>query len=47
MADDDQIDECEIVSTIWPTARSLSATMAVGVGKPGCVPRVWSLVRER
>ena len=28
-------------------ARSLSATIAVGTGNPGCVPRVWSLVSVR
>ena len=29
-------------STIWPNARSLSATCAAGVGDPGFVPLVWS-----
>ena len=46
-ADDAQILECEIVSSSWPIARSLSATMAFGTGKSVCVPRVWSLVRQR
>jgi hypothetical protein len=30
-----------IASMIWPSARSLSATMARGVGMPGRVPSVW------
>ena len=47
MAEVDQIFECEIVSTSWPSARSLSATMAIGMGKPVCVPRVWSQVMQR
>jgi hypothetical protein len=47
IAEEDQIDEREIVSTSCPSAWSLSAIMAFGVGKPGWVPRVWSLVMVR
>ena len=36
-----------IVSTSRPRARSFSAIMACGVGKPGRVPDVWSLPRRR
>src|SRR3954470_21427822 len=32
-------------STIRPRARSLSATIARGVGQPGLVPQVWSAGR--
>ena len=35
-----QYAECEIASTARPTARSLSATLASGVGDPGVVPAV-------
>ena len=45
MTEDDQMLECEIVATSWPRARSQSATMARGVGKPVWVPRVWSQVK--
>jgi len=34
--------ECETASTSLPTAQSLSATIAFGVGAPGSVPLVWS-----
>ena len=47
MAEEDQIEDFETVSTSWPRARSLSATMAIGVGYSGWVPRVWSLVIVR
>ena len=40
IADEDQIFECEIFDTSCPSAKSSSATIAVGVGKPGWVPRV-------
>ena len=43
----DQKRLCATVSTIRPSARSLSASMARGVGFPGRVPTVWSLGRER
>src|SRR5271165_2327896 len=33
----------EMASTTRPTARSLSATQAFGVGEPTFVPAVWSL----
>ena len=33
-------------STIWPKARSLSATIAAGVGQPALVPLVWSFGRQ-
>ena len=33
-------------STMRPKARSLSATVAAGVGEPGLVPLVWSLGRQ-
>ena len=35
-----------MASTIWPKARSLSATWAAGVGEPAGVPLVWSLGRQ-
>ena len=35
-----------MASTIWPRARSLSATWASGVGQSGLVPLVWSLGRQ-
>lgn len=35
---------CEMVSTMRPTARSLSATWASGVMPPGVVPAVWSFI---
>jgi hypothetical protein len=35
--------ECEIVSTMRPTASSLSATIARGVRLPALRPLVWSL----
>ena len=34
-------------STTLPSARSLSATIARGVGLPTCVPVVWSLGKRR
>ena len=34
--------ECEMVSMIRPTARSLSATSATGSGSPVPTPAVWS-----
>ncbi len=33
-------------STMRPKARSLSATVAAGVGEPSLVPLVWSLGRQ-
>ena len=36
----------ESASTIWPSARSLSATIALGVETPGRVPTVWSVQLE-
>jgi hypothetical protein len=36
----------DTASTIVPIARSLSATIASGVGKPGVVSEVWSLGRK-
>ena len=38
-----QYAECDTASTTRPTARSLSATEAFGVGPPAVVPAVWSL----
>src|SRR5687767_10842941 len=37
----------DTASTTMPSARSLSATMARGVGDPGRVPFVWSHGRNR
>ena len=37
--------ECVSPSTILPSARSLSATQALGVHHPSLVPIVWSLGR--
>jgi hypothetical protein len=47
MADERQIFECEMTSTMRPTASSLSATIARGVRLPPLRPRVWSLVSVR
>ena len=47
IADCFQIEEWLTMSTSWPSARSLSATIARGVYAPGVVPFVWSFGRIR
>src|SRR5690242_14921092 len=42
IAVDAQYGECDTASTSLPTAQSLSATIARGVGQLGLVPQVWS-----